>query len=123
MSNISKSFDQLKIKANPSRPALLMPNRLGLKNLILLGCKGHFPLFHPCWIEAALKNKKKKIYNKFEDHHRFNRIGQALAQHQKLSRKQTLLESLPEKERHSFICLFMKLVEKKILSLKKESLH
>lgn len=84
-----------------------------LASLIDLGILGHFPLFHPSWIEDIKLEKTlplTKSERKIADG-----ILLRLAKHKSFDRKQTILFSLPDDERKTFIKVFIKLVESKIL--------
>ncbi len=84
-----------------------------MKSLIELGRHGHFPLFHPTWIEEVCKEKGKRP-NK-TDQKKAKEIMDQLAQHKNLDRKRTLLLSLSEGDRKLFIKEFFSLVEQSIL--------
>ena len=84
-----------------------------LTSLIDIAISGHFPLFHPSWIEEIKFDKTNpltKVDKKLADN-----ILKRLSKHKSLDRKQTILFSLPEKDRKTFIKVFIKLVETKIL--------
>jgi len=84
-----------------------------LASLIDLGIMGHFPLFHPDWLEA-MKLDKLIPLTKGEKNLAEN-VLERLSKHKSLDRKQTILFSLPEEDRKTFVRAFIKLVETKIL--------
>ncbi len=84
-----------------------------LKSLVDLGVQGHFPLFEPEWIKGLIKKGHKKITGK--DRTITKNILKRMSRHTALDRKKTILLSVEQEERDSFVRTFISIVEGKIL--------
>lgn len=87
-----------------------------MNSLVELGRNGHYPLFHPTWIEETCKEKNKRSTK--GDQKKAKEIMDKLSKHKNLDRKRTLIMSLTETDRKLFIKEIFNMVEQSILEEK-----
>lgn len=85
---------------------------------IEIGITGHFPLFYNEWIKKSLGTQEKKINSKISTKHLkdLSQTVKNLSKHKTLSKKQTFIISLNDKDRETLIKAFFQMVESEVMN-------